>query len=86
MSGTTSEEEYSYRARNARKCLAQSDRLLFPALELAFVFHVIAHAPREVIAHEIIPVGALEDLGLSLLSSGKEREMERKTLQARSGY
>jgi len=33
--------------------------------------------------------GALEELGLSLLSSacgGKEREMERKTLQARSGY
>jgi hypothetical protein len=80
-------------ARKARKYLAQSDRLLLPALELAYVFHAIAHAPREVITHDMIPAvgGALEDLGLSLSSNeggdtGKEKEKERKKLQARSGY
>lgn len=80
-------------ARKARKYLAQSDGLLLPALELAYVFHAIAHAPRGVIAHEMIPAveGALEYLGLSLSSgeggdTGKEKEKERKKLQARSGY
>ncbi|KAG2128052.1 uncharacterized protein EDB93DRAFT_1243607 [Suillus bovinus] len=60
-------------ARKARKYLAQSDRLLLPALELAYVFHAIAHAPREVIARQMIPaVGdALRELGLEL-SSGSE--------------
>jgi hypothetical protein len=80
-------------ARKARKYLAQSDRLLLPSLELAYVFHAIAHAPREVIAHEMIPAvrDALEELGLSLSSEGgnskeKEREKERQKLQTRSGY
>lgn len=60
-------------ARKARKYLAQSDRLLLPALELAYVFHAIAHAPREVIAREMIPAvgGALGELGF-VLSSGSE--------------
>lgn len=81
-------------ARKARKYLAQSDRLLLPALELAYVFQAIAHAPREVIAREMIPAveGALEELGLSLSSTvssdggGKDKAEERKKLQARSGY
>lgn len=60
-------------ARKARKYLAQSDRLVLPALELAYVFHAIAHAPREVIVREMIPAvgGALGELGL-MLSSGSE--------------
>lgn len=60
-------------ARKARKYLAQSDRLLLPALELAYVFHAIAHAPRKVIVREMIPAlgGALGELGL-VLSSGSE--------------
>lgn len=61
-------------ARKARKYLGQSNRLLLPALELAYVFHAIAHAPREVIAREMIPAvgGALEELGLLLLSGASE--------------
>ncbi|KAG1873955.1 hypothetical protein F4604DRAFT_1582539 [Suillus subluteus] len=63
-------------ARKARKYLAQSDRLLLPALELAYVFHAIAHAPREVIVKEMIPAlgGALGELG------------KGKKLESRSGY
>ncbi|KAG2087614.1 uncharacterized protein F5147DRAFT_748515 [Suillus discolor] len=62
-------------ARKARKYLAQSDTLLLPALELAYVFHAIAHAPREVIVREMIPaVGdALREPGLALSSEAFER-------------
>ncbi|KAG1895793.1 uncharacterized protein F5891DRAFT_1056964 [Suillus fuscotomentosus] len=82
-------------ARKARKYLAQSDTLLLPALELAYVFHAIAHAPREVIAREMIPaVGeALGVLGLVLSSeseggakaSGAKTGKDKK-LESRSGY
>lgn len=60
-------------ARKARKYLAQSDTLLLPALELAYVFHAIAHAPREVISGEMIPAvgGALGELGLVLSSESE---------------
>ncbi|KAG1773235.1 hypothetical protein EV702DRAFT_976206 [Suillus placidus] len=68
-------------ARKARKYLAQSDRLLLPALELAYVFHAIAHAPREVIAREMISAvgGALGELGGA--NKGKDKKLE-----SRSGY
>ncbi|KAG2356007.1 hypothetical protein BDR07DRAFT_1492428 [Suillus spraguei] len=61
-------------ARKARKYLAQSDRLFLPALELAYVFHAIAHAPREVIVREMIPAlgGALAELGLGLSTGSEE--------------
>lgn len=61
-------------ARKARKYLSQSDRLFLPALELAYVFHAIAHAPREVIVREMIPAlgGALAELGLGLSIAGEE--------------
>ncbi|KAG2137023.1 hypothetical protein DEU56DRAFT_736904 [Suillus clintonianus] len=68
-------------ARKARKYLSQSDKLLLPALELAYVFHAIAHAPREVIAREMIPAvrGALGELG------GVKKGNDKK-LESRSGY
>ncbi|KAG2744779.1 hypothetical protein P692DRAFT_20877498 [Suillus brevipes Sb2] len=46
---------------------------LLPALEFAYDCHAIAHAPREVIAREMIPPvgGAMRELGL-LVSSGSE--------------
>jgi hypothetical protein len=52
-----------------------SDRLL-RSLELAYVFHAIAHVPRSVIAHEMILAvhGVLEELGLSLSSEEGEEE------------
>ncbi|KAG0696750.1 hypothetical protein DFH29DRAFT_1024513 [Suillus ampliporus] len=44
------------------------------ALELAYVFHAIAHVPREVIAREMRPAvgGASWELGLVLSSEGSE--------------
>jgi Protein of unknown function (DUF3808) len=43
-------------ARKARKCEAQGGRLLLPALELAYVFHAVARAPRCVIAEQMLPL------------------------------
>ncbi|KAF9236545.1 hypothetical protein BU15DRAFT_49888 [Melanogaster broomeanus] len=55
-----------FAARKARKYLAQKNRLLLPALELAYVFFAIAHAPRQVILERMIPDIrlALDELGL----------------------
>ncbi|KAG1736065.1 hypothetical protein EDD22DRAFT_1010255, partial [Suillus occidentalis] len=77
-------------ARKARKYLAQSDTLLLPALELAYVFHAIVHAPREVIAGEMIPAvgGALGELGLGeggATANGVKKGKDKK-LESRSGY
>ncbi|KAI0061327.1 hypothetical protein BV25DRAFT_1805762 [Artomyces pyxidatus] len=43
-------------ARKARKCQSQNGRLLLPALELAYIFLGIAHAPREVIVGKMLPL------------------------------
>lgn len=42
-------------ARKARKFQAQGNRLALPALEIAYVFQGIAHAPREVITGKMLP-------------------------------
>jgi hypothetical protein len=44
-----------YVARRARKFLEQKNRLCLPALELAYVFAGISHAPREIIINEMLP-------------------------------
>ncbi|KAH7882592.1 hypothetical protein F5I97DRAFT_1906457 [Phlebopus sp. FC_14] len=53
-------------ARKARKYLAQNNRLLLPALELAYVFSAISHAPRRIILGWMIldVQWALQELGL----------------------
>ncbi|KZT18713.1 hypothetical protein NEOLEDRAFT_121846 [Neolentinus lepideus HHB14362 ss-1] len=50
--------------RKARKYKSQSGRLLLPALEFAYVFLCIAHAPRLVLAKKILPMveESLKDL------------------------
>ena len=60
-----------FAARKARKYLAQKNRLILPALELAYVFAAIAHAPRKVVLERMIPHvhQALEELGV-LVTSG----------------
>ncbi|KAG1719491.1 hypothetical protein EDB19DRAFT_1784292 [Suillus lakei] len=86
-------------ARKARKYLAQSDKLLLPALELAYVFHAIAHAPRKIIAREMIPaVGLLlssRSEGLASSGSGGSegrakasgvKKGKDKKLESRSGH
>ncbi|KAA1467016.1 hypothetical protein DENSPDRAFT_768100 [Dentipellis sp. KUC8613] len=42
-------------ARKARKCQSQGGRLALPALELAYIFLGIAHAPRAVIIDRMLP-------------------------------
>ncbi|KAF9446913.1 hypothetical protein P691DRAFT_803254 [Macrolepiota fuliginosa MF-IS2] len=44
-----------YVARKSRKFSQQGDRLALPALELAYIFLGIAHAPREVIINKMLP-------------------------------
>jgi hypothetical protein len=52
-------------ARKARKCESQGGRLVLPALELAYVLHAVARAPRAVIAEQMLPrvEGVLAELG-----------------------
>ncbi|KAF8837528.1 hypothetical protein BDN67DRAFT_1013812 [Paxillus ammoniavirescens] len=61
-----------FAARKARKYLAQKNHLLLPALELAYIFTAIAHAPRQVILERMIPdvQQALKGLGLQETTSG----------------
>ena len=42
-------------ARKARKFQSQNQHLALPALELAYIFHGIAHAPRTVIVDKMLP-------------------------------
>ncbi|KDQ49454.1 hypothetical protein JAAARDRAFT_42869 [Jaapia argillacea MUCL 33604] len=42
--------------RKARKFKSQSNRLILPALEFAYLFLGIAHAPREVITTKMLPL------------------------------
>lgn len=63
-------------ARKARKFIAQGHRLALAALEVAYIFHGIAHAPRSVIVTKMLPEvdRALERLGV--LVEVREREAE----------
>lgn len=50
--------------------MAQKNRLILPALELAYVFTAIGHAPRQVVFDRMIPHvhEALEELGVLEMS------------------
>ena len=56
-------------ARKARKFQSQNQHLALPALELAYLFHGIAHAPRTVIVNKMLPQ---VDIALTLLSQSKD--------------
>lgn len=65
-----------FAARKARKYLAQGNQLMLPAMELAYVFSAIAHAPQRIVLEKMIPdvQKALEELDLTEAgcdSSGK---------------
>ncbi|KAI9457359.1 hypothetical protein HD554DRAFT_2142813 [Boletus coccyginus] len=77
-------------ARKARKYLAQENWLVLPALELAYVFTAIAHAPRQVVLERMIPHvhQALEELGMLAMNSvngdtnsggGKNKKVSQKS-------
>ncbi|CAA7263917.1 unnamed protein product [Cyclocybe aegerita] len=63
-------------ARKARKFISQGHRLALPALEIAYLFLAIAHAPRTVIVTKMLPEvdGLLAELDKHKSKSDKERE------------
>ncbi|KAJ7588059.1 hypothetical protein C8J56DRAFT_827293 [Mycena floridula] len=67
-------------ARKARKFLKQSHRLALPALELAYLFLGIAHAPRHVITTKMLP-----EIN-QLLATLKKHEKDPKTYEDGQGY
>ncbi|KAH0834300.1 hypothetical protein J3R83DRAFT_11675 [Lanmaoa asiatica] len=84
-----------FAARKARKYLAQKNRLILPALELAYVFAAIAHAPRQVVLERVVPHvhRALEGLGVLEINGvngdanpngEKNKVVERNHRKARS--
>lgn len=67
-------------ARKARKFIAQGHRLALPVLEMAYIFHGIAHAPRSVIVTKMLPEvdKALEQLGVLVEVQEREAEFDEK--------
>ncbi|KAH0580181.1 hypothetical protein H2248_001704 [Termitomyces sp. 'cryptogamus'] len=68
-------------ARKARKYTSQANRLLLPALEIAYIFYAIAHAPRSVLSAKMLPLvrGALQKLSLYGPGTGCAQQEEPKT-------
>ena len=56
-------------ARKARKFQSQNQYLALPALELAYIFRGIAHAPRTVIVNKMLPQ---TDIVLTRISQSKD--------------
>ena len=56
-------------ARKARKFQLQNQHLALPVLELAYIFHGIAHAPRTVIVDKMLPQ---TDIVLTRISQSKD--------------
>jgi Protein of unknown function (DUF3808) len=56
-------------ARKARKFQSQNQHLALPALELAYIFRGIAHAPRTVIVNKILPQ---TDIVLTRINQSKD--------------
>ncbi|PPQ75306.1 hypothetical protein CVT24_007499 [Panaeolus cyanescens] len=69
-------------ARKARKFTAQNNHLLLPALELAYIFQAITHAPRDVILGKMLAEveGGFAELGVTIESKeeGGKRVEELK--------
>jgi hypothetical protein len=65
-----------YVARKARKFEMQGHRLSLPGLELAYLFHGIAHSPRSVIVGKMLPEinAVLADLDKYKDKSEKEKQ------------
>ncbi|KAK7026799.1 hypothetical protein VNI00_015457 [Paramarasmius palmivorus] len=67
--------EKKYVARKARKFTSQNGRLALPALEVAYIFLGITHAPRQVITDKMLP--EIRKLLAKLEAcKGKEKEYE----------
>ncbi|KAG5640665.1 hypothetical protein DXG03_007602 [Asterophora parasitica] len=57
-------------ARKARKFATQQNRLLLPALEVAYLFQATAHAPRSVIVGRMLPLVRVALVKLALYGKG----------------
>ncbi|KAI9459290.1 glyoxal oxidase N-terminus-domain-containing protein [Boletus coccyginus] len=88
--GATSSCRQKFVARKARKYLAQENWLILPALELAYVFTAVAHAPRQVVLERMVPHvhQALEELGVLAMNivngdmnsgGGKNKKVSQKS-------
>ncbi|KAI6104952.1 hypothetical protein EDD16DRAFT_242267 [Pisolithus croceorrhizus] len=66
-----------FAARKARKYLAQGNHLVLPAMELAYVFSALSHAPQKVVLEKMIPSvrEALEELGLEEAGGGSSEKL-----------
>ncbi|TFK64860.1 hypothetical protein BDN72DRAFT_774082 [Pluteus cervinus] len=69
-----------YAGRKARKFHSQG-ALTLPALELAYIFHGIAHAPREVIIGKMLP-----EVQSTLQKLGEREKIEKKWNGGKGGY
>lgn len=67
-------------ARKARKFLQQGNRLAVPALELAYIFQGIAHAPRTIIINKMLPEVD------HLLAKLKDHESDPKRYEDGQGF
>jgi len=69
-------QQKKYVARKARKFEMQGNRLVLPGLELAYLFHGIAHSPRSVIVEKMLPEinAVLADLDKYKDKSEKEKQ------------
>ncbi|KAF5368262.1 hypothetical protein D9615_010361 [Tricholomella constricta] len=63
-------------ARKARKFASQKNRLLLPALEVAYLFQAIAHAPRTVILRKMLPLVRAALAKLALYGEGTGVQVE----------
>jgi hypothetical protein len=67
-------------ARKARKYREQGGRLALPALELAYLFSAIAHAPGAVITSKMLPVVD------TLLEKLRNHDQNPSTYEMGNGY
>lgn len=77
-------------ARKARKFLDQGNRLILPALELAYIFLAIAHAPRRVIVERMLQetdaaLKSLEEKRQKISDHGKSGKVSKKSKDQEQG-
>ncbi|KAG6899072.1 hypothetical protein C0995_007246, partial [Termitomyces sp. Mi166 len=86
-------------ARKSRKFNTQSSRLLLPALEIAYIFSAIAHAPRAVVFTRMLPLvrralgrlamfggGVGEKVTVNKEGKGKDKEGKGEAKNGPEGY
>ncbi|KAL1732546.1 hypothetical protein EV714DRAFT_206570 [Schizophyllum commune] len=75
-------------ARKARKFEMQKGRLALPALEAAYIWLCISHAPRHVLTERMLPNvwAQLDKLGVSRAGQGEEKPSDERAKAYGTGY